>query len=351
MLYQTKNPHGGDTYENPTLLDFSANINPLGTPPGVVSAVERGLYQLSRYPDPYCRELIAAISAYEGVPKNQILCGNGAAELIFSFCQALRPQKALVPMPSFSEYASALDAAECRCVPYFLRQEDDFALTEAFLPALEGFQGELLMLCNPNNPTGQVIPKRLMEDILSICRRKGIFLFIDECFLDLTQGGETLTMKQALDSCPNLLLLKAFTKSFGMAGLRLGYCLCGNSALLEGMSRKTQAWNVSLPAQLAGAAALKERDFLRQACRIIRSQRPILAAAMEQLGLTVIPSQANYILFHSKTELQSPLLARGIQIRSCSNYPGLGEGWYRVAVKRPEENRRLLEAMEEILNG
>lgn len=351
MLYQTKNPHGGEVYETPGLLDFSANINPLGTPPAVKKAVEAALPLLSQYPDPYCRELVAAISDYENIPKEQILCGNGAAELIFSLCQALRPEKALLLAPSFSEYESALRSVGCRVERWRLSEEQGFALTEDFLEALNQFDGSLLMLCNPNNPTGQVIERGMMERILSACRRKGIFLFVDECFLDLTEGGEALTLKGALSGRENLLLLKAFTKSYGMAGLRLGYCLSGNSQLLGRMGRSVQAWNVSLPAQLAGAAAFKEQAFLNRARAIIHAQRPILAAGMERLGLTVIPSRVNFLLFYSERELRGPLLERGIQIRSCANYPGLTEGWYRAAVKLPEENQRLLTAMEEILHG
>lgn len=351
MLYQTKNPHGGEVYETPGLLDFSANINPLGTPPAVKKAVEAALPLLSQYPDPYCRELVAAISDYENIPKEQILCGNGAAELIFSLCQALRPKKALLLAPSFSEYESALQSVGCRVERWRLPEEQGFALTEDFLEALNQFDGSLLMLCNPNNPTGQVIERGMMERILSACRRKGIFLFVDECFLDLTEGGEALTLKGALSGRKNLLLLKAFTKSYGMAGLRLGYCLSGNSQLLGRMGRSVQAWNVSLPAQLAGAAAFKEQAFLNRARAIIHAQRPILAAGMERLGLTVIPSRVNFLLFYSERELRGPLLERGIQIRSCANYPGLTEGWYRAAVKLPEENQRLLTAMEEILHG
>ena len=351
MLYQTENPHGGEVYDHPGVIDFSANINPLGTPPAVLEAVAASLPFLSQYPDPYCRELTAAIAHYEGVPQSQILCGNGAAELIFSLCQALQPKKALVPVPSFSEYRSALDAVGCETVQYPLSREKGFLLDERLLSALEAFDGELLMLCNPNNPTGQVIQKPLMERILSLCIQKGIFLFIDECFLDLTEGGQALSLKERLETTGNLLLLKAFTKSFGMAGLRLGYCLSGNARLLERMGKTSQAWNVSIPAQLAGVAALKEQAFLSRAREIIHSQRPLMAAALEKMGCTVIPSRVNFLLFYSEKELRAPLLDRGFQIRSCANYPGLGPGWYRIAVKLPEQNKGLLDAMEEILNG
>ena len=254
----------------------------------------------------------------------------------------------MVLSPCFSEYETALKVFGTETAHYLLNRQDNFALTEAFLSVLEGFDGEMLMLCNPNNPTGQVIGRPLMEKILDICRRRGIFLFIDECFLDLTQGGEALSMKPFLGSTENLLLLKAFTKSYGMAGLRLGYCLTGNENLLKTMGRQVQPWNVSIPAQNAGVAALSQVDFLKKANDCIHTQRPILAAGLEELGFDVIPSRTNYILFHADRELREPLLEMGIQIRACANYIGLGQGWYRVAVKLPEENRQLLDALREI---
>lgn len=348
MLYETQNPHGGDLYSREILLDFSANINPYGTPQAVKDAVAGSAEALRCYPDPYCRRLVSAIAAFEQVPERTVFCGNGAAELIFSCCMALRPRKAMVLSPCFSEYETALKVFGTEVTHFLLRREDNFALTEQFLPALEAFDGEMLMLCNPNNPTGQVIGRPLLEQILEVCRRKHIFLFIDECFLDLTEGGEKYSMKPFLRETDDLLLLKAFTKSYGMAGLRLGYCLSGNEVLLKTMGSQVQPWNVSIPAQNAGVAALSQSAFLKKANDCIHTQRPILAAGLERLGFAVIPSRTNYILFHSDRELREPLLEKGIQIRSCANYIGLGEGWYRVAVKLPEENQRLLEAMEKL---
>ena len=351
MLYNTKNPHGGEVYSHPVLLDFSANINPLGTPEGVERAVMASLPLLFQYPDPYCRELVAAIARHEGVGEDTILCGNGAAELIFALCSALKPKKALLPVPSFSEYRSALSSVGCSVEYYPLKQEADFVLTEDFLPVLEKFDGQMLMLCNPNNPTGQVIPPALLEKIALLCREKQIFLFVDECFLDLTQGGGGLSLKGMLGEFPDLLLLRAFTKSYGMAGLRLGYCLCGNPQVLHRMGLCTQAWNVSTPAQLAGVAALQEGEFLRRANEMIQKERPRMARALESLGLRVIPSQVNFLLFRGPRALGEGLLARGIQIRDCSNYPGLEPGWYRTAVKLPQQNQLLLDAIKEVVNG
>ena len=348
MLYDTQNPHGGDLYSRKILLDFSANINPYGTPQAVKEAVAESVESLRCYPDPYCRKLVRAIADFEKVAANRVFCGNGAAELIFSCCMALRPQKALVLSPCFSEYETALKVFGAKVDHYLLKEQEDFALTEDFLPVLNRFDGEMLMLCNPNNPTGQVTDRPLMEKILEICQKKGIFLFIDECFLDLTQGGEDISMKPFLEEYRGLFLLKAFTKSYGMAGLRLGYCLSSNQQLLKTMGSQTQPWNVSIPAQAAGIAALGETEFVKAANSLIHTQRLQMEQALKNLGFRVIPSRTNYILFYSQTELREPLLNKGIQIRSCANYPGLGEGWYRVAVKLPEENRQLMEALGEV---
>lgn len=349
MLYQTSNPHGGDLYGRSVKLDFSVNTNPLGTPLSVVRAVESSAQSLCRYPDPCCRELTAALAAYEGVRPDAILCGCGAAELIYAFCGALGAERALVPVPTFLEYGAALEAAGGEAIPYPLQEEDGFAVTEDFLAEAERTDCQVVFLCNPNNPSGQMIAPELLEEVCRVCRRRDIRLFVDECFLELSDAGRGASLAKYLDAFPNLFLLKAFTKSYGMAGLRLGYCLCGDGALLTAMSRRAQPWNVSLPAQAAGIAALEEGAFLESARQLIRRERPFLAGELDKLGLWVCPSQANYLLVRSGRPLAGPLLERGILIRDCSNYEGLGPGWYRLAVRRREENRVLMDALQEIL--
>ena len=351
MLYQTGNPHGGDLYSAPVTIDFSANINPFGTPQAVKDAVAQSADWLLHYPDPYCRELVQAIGAFESVPEGYILCGNGAAELIFSYCTALQPKRAMVLSPCFSEYETALHTVSCAVDHYLLSEEKQFALTEDFLSVLSAWDGDLLMICNPNNPTGQVIPRNLLEQIAEICREKAVRLFVDECFLDLTDGGEALSLKEKLASMPHVLLLKAFTKSYGMAGLRLGYCLSADAQLLQKMGRGVQPWNVSIPAQKAGVAALQQREFVEKAKELIRKEREVLLSGLQKLGRKTIPTYTNYILFYSERELKQPLMEKGILIRSCANYPGLREGWYRIAVKLPEQNQILLDALEAIIRG
>ena len=229
-----------------------------------------------------------------------------------------------------------------------LQAEEGFAATDALLEVLSETDWDAVFLCNPNNPTGQLLDPALLEEVLRLCRRRGIRLFVDECFLDLSDGWANRSLKKYILEYNGIFILRAFTKTYGMAGLRLGYCLSGDGALLSAMSRLTQPWNVSLPAQAAGAAALGEEAFLAEARALIGRERPRLGGELEKLGFTVCPSQANYLLFWSPKGIFQPLLERGILIRDCSNYRGLGPGWYRAAVKLPEENLSFIQALGEI---
>ena len=346
MLYPTINPHGGDVYDGEIRLDFSANTNPYGTPQAVLDAISAVLTQVHQYPDPYCRKLVETIADFEAVPKDWILCGNGAAELIYAYCEALRPRRAMELAPTFSEYSLALERVGCAVERYPLEKRNPFSLTEDFLPVLEHSRPDVLFLCNPNNPTGQVIGMPLLESILKVCSGQGTSLFVDECFLDLSDDG--VSLKEYLGEHPSLFILKAFTKSYGMAGLRLGYCLCADGELLEKMSHTVQPWNVSTLAQAAGAAALGQREFLQKTRALIPVERQWLQNQLEALGFWVCPSKANYLLFQGRPDLCQWLRERGIAIRSCGNYHGLGFGWYRIAVRLPGENERLIQAMKEV---
>ncbi len=345
MLYHSTNPHGGDIYGGTVRLDFSANLNPYGTPPEVLQAVREVLPNLWRYPDPYCRELVGAIARFEGVPEGAVLCGNGAAELIYAFCAALHPRRAVELAPTFSEYSLALSQFGGVMARYPLRKETGFTLDAGFLDFLAAEQPDAVFLCNPNNPTGVVIDPALLQSILAFCGKAGIHVLLDECFLDLSDAGES--MKHALSDNPGLLILKAFTKSYGMAGLRLGYCLSRNAALLEAMANTVQPWNVSLPAQAAGIAALGAQSFLEKARAAIARERPWLTKQLEAQGFWVCPSAANFLLFQGPVCLHDALKIQGIAIRRCDNFHGLSGGWFRTAVKRHEENEALIRAIQQ----
>ena len=251
--------HGGDLVAaravwGGEVLDFSANLNPLGMPESVRQAAVGAVKEAVHYPDPLCRALSAAIARRDDVAPEQVLCGNGAADLVFRLAFSERPRRALVTAPTFSEYEEAVSAAGCRVVRHVLDPERDFDLTEAVLDDLEPGL-DLAFFCTPNNPTGRVIRRELMEAILEKCRAAGIRLVVDECFLALSDGGEEASLAGYLEQYPNLLLLRAFTKSYAMPGLRLGYCLSADTALLDRLSRCAQPWSVSGPAQAAGLAA------------------------------------------------------------------------------------------------
>ena len=346
--------HGGDVltaqarYGGP-VLDCSANLNPLGMPPQVGEAAAAAAAQAAPYPDPLCRALRAAIAAHDGVAPEQVLCGSGAAELIFRLAFALRPRRALVTAPTFSEYEGALSSAGCAVARHLLRRERNFDVDEGLLEAI-GPDTELVFLCTPNNPTGRLIDQELLLAAADKCRGLGAVLAVDECFLPLACGGPGLA--PWLVEYPNLLLLRAFTKSYAMAGLRLGYALCADTALLERMSAGGPPWSVSTPAQAAGLAALTQCPHWPEKARaFLERERPALAEGLSALGLDVVPGQANYLLFRAAgtADLKESMLTQGVLIRSCANYHGLGEDWYRVCVGPTEQNRRLLAALSEVL--
>ena len=329
-------------------LDFSANVSPLGLPQGVADAIVAALPTADRYPDPLCRELRTALSRAEQLPEPWILCGNGAADLIYRLVWALKPRRALLPTPTFAEYAAALESVGCEVKRETLHEADDFAVTEAFVQAVNQ-SIDLVFLCQPNNPTGQITPPELVQRLVRRCADCGAVLVVDECFLDFLQQRDALTAKPLLQTAPNLVILKAFTKLYAMAGVRLGYALCSNTALLAKMQAAGQPWGVSSLAQAAGAAALRETAYADAVRALIADQRPRLAAGLRALGLQVIEGSANYLLFRAPETLGAALQQRGVCLRSCGNYPGLSAGWYRTAVRTAPENEQLLQTMREVL--
>ena len=344
--------HGGDVYSarqkmKQEPLDFSVNSNPMGMPPGAVRAAADALQQCTQYPDPLCRELRAALAAYEGIPAEQIVCGNGAADLIFRIVAATHPQRALLLEPTFAEYEQALRSMDCSIAYFPLQESEGFVLPEAFLQQLTP-EINLLFLCNPNNPTGRTVSPALLQEIWKRCEEAGILLVVDECFNEFLEHPEQNTLKDVLETGANAVILKAFTKSFAMPGLRLGYGLCGNRDLAERIFSCGQPWGVSIPAQAAGVAALQEQGYLERMRRLIQTERRWLSENLARLGLRVFPSEANYILFRTETEisLRERMEQRGVLIRACGNYRGLDDRYYRIAVRGHDENERLIAALK-----
>ena len=345
--------HGGDWagYETEygfLPLDFSANVSPLGLPDGVREAARQALQDADRYPDPLCRTLRTRLAERHGIPAAQIVCGNGAADLIFRICRVLRPKKALLTAPDFGEYKRALREENCEIRTVTRRESEGFLLhREDLAGSIHG--AELLFLSNPNNPTGLVTGREEMRKILKLCSNEHCVPVIDECFLDFTEGSEAQSLIPDLEQNPELVILRAFTKTYAMAGLRLGYALCGSLRFAEQLQSAGQPWPVSNVAQAAGIAALQEEDYVNRLRALISEEGPRMIRALTALGLRVIPGKANYLLFCCEDkELGEKLRKRGILIRDCRNYDGLSEGWYRIAIRTEAENKRLLQALGEV---
>ena len=216
-----------------------------------------------------------------------------------------------------------------------------------FCRRIESGAYDLVFFCNPNNPTGISVSREELLRAARACERAGTFLAVDECFLEFLEDGKERSLIPSLGDLPGVMVFGAFTKMYAMAGLRLGYCLCSEEALLEKMFRQRQPWAVSGPAQAAGTAALQEKEYRRKSRRLIGREREYLAGALKGLGFRVYPSQANYLFFKDEGKrperwLYEALLSRGILIRSCGNYPGLDGSFYRICVKGREENERLI---------
>lgn len=345
MQKKPRKLHGGDIYRHPDVIDFSVNTNPLGTPESVKRAVQESVAKIEHYPDVRCEALREAISRFEQVNMEEILCGNGAAELFFAAVQAVWPRKALVIAPSFSEYEEALRSVGAEVEYYYLCEEDNFQIREDYVDKLSE-EIDMIFLCNPNNPTGVLLERKFILEVLKRCKEKNSLFVLDECFVDFVEEPENHTIKDMLKEYPNLFLLKAFTKRYAMAGVRLGYGLSSNQRLLEKIQHCGQPWAVSTVAQKAGIAALKEEEYVKRSMAYVHAQRKKLIKNLTLLGYKTFDSKANYIFFQGEEGLYEKCLEKGILIRDCSNYYGLKKGYYRVAVKLQEENEKLLEVLK-----
>lgn len=389
--------HGGDIYSNDIELDFSVNLNPLGAPEGILRAVRESAVKAGQYPDPEYRALRKEISRKYGVSPSRIVCGNGASELIMAVCRAAAasccgcragrqretfaagvsdaaetpeagPLKAVILVPGFTGYRRALSAVHAKIIPVRLREESDWIPDDSLERTITEEYPRLVLFSNPSNPNGEILPGERMLNIARLCRSMGAVLCVDECFMDLSAyalpagnrtaletvpdqrmtdaGSLTRLCVQEGESFPGLIVLNAITKTYAVPGVRLGFAFCGSEKLAETLREMLPEWNVSAAAEAAGIAAMQtERRYLEKAGEVIRNERAYLSEELTACGFHVCPSRADYLLFHGAEGLYDALLKKKILIRDCSDYEGLGKGWYRVAVKRHEDNEKLIKAV------
>jgi len=342
--------HGGDIYDKDIQIDFSANINPLKMPQKVIEAAVKGVYEAYKYPDIEYRNLRYEIGKKENVSLENIVCTNGASEFIYSLVNTIRPKRAIVFAPTFSEYENALRAAGCQIIYYQLYEEDKFKANVEKLVEMLKPKYDMLFICNPNNPTGEVIDKEDLKIILKHCEKNNIYLAVDECFNDFLDFPQRYSVKEYIYDYENLVIIKAFTKMYAMAGLRLGYGICSVN-LAQRIKKAVPPWSVSIPAEYAAIEAIKEKDFVLESMKLLKKERKYLINELEKFGFEIYGSKANYIFFKcDKTlDLYELFKKNKILIRDCSNYRGLEKGFYRIAVKTHEENKRFIEEGEKFL--
>ena len=338
--------HGGDIYRNQVRLDFSVNVNPLGMPESVRQALQEAVESCTEYPDIRQEALRAAVSDTLGVRTEDILLGNGASELFMAVVHALKPGKTVIPVPSFYGYEYAAKACEGSISYYVLKEKNNFSLDEGILKVLDE-DVDMLFLANPNNPVGGLVSKELMFRLLEHCQKRGIYVVMDECFLDFC--GQATSYLPRYVEFPNVIWIRAFTKIFAIPGVRLGFLVNSDKALLEKIAGQLPEWNLSTFAQKAGLACSAEKEYIKQTRCYVEQEGQFLSEGLKKAGLKVYPHAADFILVHTEVPLYDRLLERGILIRDCSSFRGLSKGYYRIAVKRREENEQLLEEIGEIL--
>lgn len=334
--------HGGDIYRNRVNHDFSINVNPLGMPDAVKTALYRAVEQCDVYPDREAEKLKNAVSGFLAVPKEYLLFGNGASELFMAVVHGVKPKKTVIPVPSFYGYEYAAKAAESEILFYETKEENCFCVTEELTSVLTE-DAELLFLTNPNNPNGGLIDKKLIKALLRHCKEKGIYVVLDESFIAFS--GDGFSMLSEIEEFDNLLLVGSFTKIFSIPGVRLGYLVCKNHRLLAGIAGQLPEWNLSCFTQEAGCICAEQTEYIRQTEQYIANERQFLEKSLREKGFVIFPSKANFIMLYSQEPLYERLLGKGILIRDCSNFRGLRQGFYRIAVRSREENEILLRAI------
>ncbi|MBR1816257.1 MAG: aminotransferase class I/II-fold pyridoxal phosphate-dependent enzyme [Lachnospiraceae bacterium] len=378
--------HGGDIYRNKVNIDFSVNVALLGAPDTVRESVRIVSDELERYPDYNYMALREALAKHHNIKTGNILCGNGASELFMAAAHALRPKKVLIPIPSFYGYQWAFGAVSSEIIYYQMREENNFSLDEGVLELINDTQDiDLVVLANPNNPVGNYIDDDLLDKLLNECNKRQIEVILDECFMELSDNPSASYIDR-LKLWDNLIVVRAFTKTFAIPALRLGYVVCGNDKTLNDIRRQLPEWNVSLAAEHAGLAALQDRAYIEKTRALIKAEREFLSQQLELppgtgergencprgrgtapgdggegrsfsnvqfprgQGIRVYPSVTNFIMFFTDIPLYDLLLEEGILIRDCSDFKGLSKGYYRVAVRNHEDNTLLLAKLRDVLD-
>lgn len=332
--------HGGDVYRNPIEYDFSINVNPLGMPLASIQAAHEGVVLTGRYPDYKAEQLCHAIAKAKQIPADRIIPGNGAAELLYALGQTI-PGKALTIAPTFTGYAEAVAAGG---------GELTYASDEQELLAKMDDSIRLVFLCNPNNPTGTLFTREQILRVLAKAEAMQAYVCVDECFLPFLEEEASYSMLPYLTKHPRLLVLRAFTKIYCMAGLRLGYLVCGDAELQSRIRAKLQPWNTSIPAQMAGIAALSDTKYLAKTRENLQVERAYLVPRLRELVTEVYDGYGNFLLFRDEPDLKERMLDVGVLIRACGDFEGLDDTYFRIGIRSHSENQEFIRRLARVKN-
>lgn len=356
-----KNIHGGNIikaakkYKIPQgkIIDFSANINPLGIPASVKKALMESIKSIVHYPDPEYTGLLNAMAKYFCVKKENLLAGNGSTELMFLICRALIPKNTLIPIPSFSEYEAAARAAGSKCIFWNAKYISGFYVENKNLyNLLPG--ADMLFICNPNNPAGYIFPKNELLKISQECKKNNVTMVIDEAFIDFTNNIEHSSMISEAVKNNHIIILRSLTKFFAIPGLRIG-CIISNTALINKISQQHYPWNINTLAQNAAITAICDTKYINSTHKFLKKESRYLFTKLKQIpGIKPFVPYANFIFFRilrndiNSTKLTDALGKKGLFVRDCSNFYGLNDKFIRIAVKKRKENNCLLSALNKI---
>jgi threonine-phosphate decarboxylase len=364
MLLKLAEEHGGNIHraseilnmEMYDILDFSANISPLGIPEALKEIILSNMETLTHYPDPEYYRLRSRLSDYTGLPSCNIIPGNGSSEIIFLLLKVLRPGNILIPAPSFSEYEKAAIDAGIGITLFELKEDDDFRLNIKSLKDEISAGTDCVMLCNPNNPTSTLISYEGMKLVIEHASRYKTTVIIDEAFIELTTGGTSNSMATLVKDYDNLFIIRAFTKVFAVPGLRLGYGM-GNEKLVEQMRSKQQPWSVNALAACAGEFIPGAGEYLQRIKAWLVQEKEWLFERLKEIAsVKVFQPETNFILVKlpdtgpDSATLKERMAKKGVLIRDASNFRFLNNRFIRVAVRDRESNKRLIEVLKEELD-
>ena len=353
--------HGGNLKEiqdkfslsRDEIIDFSANINFLGIPDSVKKAVEKEIENLIHYPQPQAEDFKNELSKNLNIKKEKIIAGNGAAELIYLLLDYLKIDKILLPVPSFSEYEKAVYKIEAELDFFYLKEKDNFSLNVSEIKKSIK-RNDLIILNNPHNPTGKLYKKDKLKEILKIAKKEGSFVLVDEAFIDFKENENSYSLINEVKHFDNLFILRSLTKFFAIPGLRLGYGM-GNSRLIAELEKRRDPWTVNSLAQIAGVKAVNDKNYIKKSKIKNKKERIFLYNKLKDINaLKVYEPSVNFILLKIKKDLSAGKLrekmaSQGIIIRDCSNFRGIDNRYFRVAVKSREENLKLLRVLKNSL--